>query len=66
MGAYSERAYFDGDHCAHCAAREESERLAGKAEAARVAWERRERGNRRAGGRYGMTGRRDGDKAATA
>jgi len=26
--AYSERAYFDGDHCAHCAARDEFMRLA--------------------------------------
>lgn len=25
---YSERAYFDGDHCAHCAARDEFMRLA--------------------------------------
>lgn len=25
--SYSERAYFDGDHCAHCAARDEFERL---------------------------------------
>lgn len=25
---YSERAYFTGDHCAHCGAREEAERLA--------------------------------------
>ena len=24
---YSERAYFDGDHCHHCAARDEHERL---------------------------------------
>ena len=28
MGIYSERAYFDGDHCAHCAARDEFMRLA--------------------------------------
>lgn len=26
---YSERAYFDGDHCQHCAARDEHERLRG-------------------------------------
>lgn len=25
---YSERAYFEGDHCAHCAARDEFMRLA--------------------------------------
>lgn len=25
---YSERAYFDGDHCAHCAAFDENNRLA--------------------------------------
>ncbi len=64
--SYAEAAYFDGFHFAHIAARDEAERLAGKRKAARLAWERRERGNRRAGGRYGMTGRRDGDKAATA
>lgn len=63
---YAEAAFFDGFHFAHIAARDEAARLAGKAKAARVAWERRERGNRRMGGRYGMAGRRDGDKAATA
>lgn len=25
---YAERAYFDGDHCSHCAARDEAARLA--------------------------------------
>lgn len=25
--SYSERAYFDGDHCQHCAARDEHQRL---------------------------------------
>ena len=25
--SYSERAYFDGDHCQHCAARDEHHRL---------------------------------------
>lgn len=24
---YAERAYFDGDHCQHCAARDEHDRL---------------------------------------
>lgn len=24
---YSERAYFDGDHCHHCATRDEHDRL---------------------------------------
>lgn len=28
MSDYSERAYFEGDHCAHCAARDEFMRLA--------------------------------------
>ena len=26
---YSELAYFDGNHCAHCATRDEHKRLAG-------------------------------------
>lgn len=31
---YAERAYFEGDHCHHCAARAEALRLAGIREAA--------------------------------
>jgi hypothetical protein len=28
MCTYAEKAYFSGDHCAHCAARDEFQRLA--------------------------------------
>lgn len=39
---YAERAYFDGDHCHHCAARDEHERLRRIAmQGARVMRERR-------------------------
>lgn len=40
MGAYSERAYFDGDHCA---ARDEANRLARIAKRNRAAWQAGER-----------------------
>ncbi len=43
MGSYSERAYFDGDHCAHCAARDEVNRLAWIAKRNRAAWQAGER-----------------------
>lgn len=39
--SYSERAYFDGEHCAHVAAWEESKRLARIARQCREAWARR-------------------------
>lgn len=29
-GSYSERAFFDRDHCQHCAARDEYNRIARK------------------------------------
>jgi len=37
---YSERAYFDGDHCAHCAARDEFQRLKRIAKDCREIWAR--------------------------
>lgn len=43
--SYSERAYFDGDACQHCAARDEFNRLARIAKAGRLAL--RELGRRR-------------------
>lgn len=46
---YAERAYFDGDHCAHCAARDEFERL--RMIAKRNARIMRELGERRRGSR---------------
>lgn len=49
---YGEAAYFGGFHFQHIAARDEAERLA--------------RDRRAMGARYGMTGRRARDKAATA
>lgn len=42
---YSERVYFTGDHCAHCADRDESERLARIAKSNRATL--RELGRRR-------------------
>lgn len=63
--SYAEAAYFAGFHFQHIAARDEAERLARKAADGRKAWERMQR-DRRTGARYGMTGRRAGDKAATA
>lgn len=42
---YSEAAYFDGYHVAHCAARDEHLRIERKRTAARKAFERR--GSRR-------------------
>lgn len=38
---YSEAAYFDGNHCAHCAARDEHNRLERKRTEARRALDRR-------------------------
>ena len=38
---YSEAAYFDGNHCAHCAARDEHLRLKRKMTEARKALDRR-------------------------
>lgn len=38
---YSERAYFDGDHCQHCAARDEHVRLQRIRDDARRMLERR-------------------------
>ena len=38
---YAERAYFDGDHCAHCAARDEQKRLERIAERCLVEQRRR-------------------------
>lgn len=63
---YSEAAFFGGFHFAHIAARDEAERLDRKRREARKAWERLSPDRRRMGARYGMTGRRAGDKAATA
>lgn len=40
---YSEMAYFNGDHCAHCAARDEFNRLERIAANARQAMQRHER-----------------------
>lgn len=45
---YSERAYFDGDHCAHCAARDEFNRLARIEARARAAVQAERRRNGRA------------------
>ena len=45
---YSERAYFDGDHCQHCATRDEHMRLERIAAANRQAYKTIER---RRGGR---------------
>lgn len=42
---YSEAAYFDGNHCQHCAAREEHQRLTRARRLAAQAHERR-RGSR--------------------
>ena len=42
---YSERAYFDGDHCQHCADRDEHARLERARKAMRQAADRR-RGSR--------------------
>ena len=39
--SYAERAYFEGDHCHHCAARDEVLRLEGKLRDARRALDRR-------------------------
>lgn len=39
--SYSERAYFEGDHCHHCAARDEALRLERKLTEARRALDRR-------------------------
>lgn len=47
--SYAERAYFESDHCAHCAARDEFNRLA--AIAKRNARVLRELGERRRGSR---------------
>lgn len=47
--SYSERAYFESDHCAHCAARDEFERL--RMIAKRNARIVRELGERRSGSR---------------
>lgn len=44
---YAEMAYFDGNHCAHVAARDEHNRLERIAKAGRQALDRRR------GGRYG-------------
>ncbi len=38
---YSEAAYFDGNHCAHCAARDEHNRIERKRTEARKALDRR-------------------------
>lgn len=47
--SYAESAYFDGNYCAHCAARDEFNRLAAIAkQCARIA---RELGERRRGSR---------------
>jgi len=62
---YSEAAYFDGNHCAHCAARDEYNRLERKRADGRKAWDARQR-QRRTGGRAGMTGRRLHDNPAPA
>jgi hypothetical protein len=39
--SYSERAYFEGDHCHHCAARDEHQRLKRIKDQARRALDRR-------------------------
>lgn len=44
---YAEAAYFDGDHCAHVAAREEHRRLQRIRKQARLAIERRTGGRAR-------------------
>lgn len=62
---YSEAAYFDGNHCAHVAAWEESNRLARLQRQGQEAARRRMQQDRRTNARVGLTGRRDGDKAAT-
>lgn len=38
---YSEAAYFDGNHCAHCATRDEHKRIVRIRNDARKAFERR-------------------------
>lgn len=43
---YSEAAYFDGNHCQHCADREEHQRLARARRQARQVFERRRNGRR--------------------
>lgn len=65
VSSYSEAAYFGGFHFAHIAAHAEAERLARINREGRAAAERRYRADRRANARAGLTGRRDGDKAAT-
>lgn len=62
---YSEMAYFDGNHCAHCATRDEAARLARIDREGRKAAARRMQQDRRTNARAGLTGRREGDKAAT-
>lgn len=39
--SYSERAYFEGDHCHHCASRDEHLRIVRIRNDARKAFERR-------------------------
>lgn len=43
---YSERAYFDGDHCQHCADRDEHARLDRYRKVARTIMRDRRRGSR--------------------
>lgn len=56
--SYSERAYFDGDACAHCAARDEAARLDRIRKQGREAAERRYKADRRTNARAAGTGTR--------
>ena len=60
---YAEAAYFGGFHFQHIASRDEWQRLERKRADGRKAAERRYQAERRSA-RAGMTGRREGDKAA--
>ena len=64
--SYSEAAYCGGFAFQHIADRDEADRLARKRADGRKAAERLARDRRAMGSRYGMTGRRALDKAATA
>jgi hypothetical protein len=62
---YSEAAYFEGNHCQHVAAWEEAKRLARLRKQGQEAARRQMQQDRRTNARAGLTGRRDGDRAAT-
>lgn len=65
VSGYSEAAFFGGFHFAHIAARDEAARLDRIRTEGRKAAARRYQADRRTNARAGLTGRREGDKAAT-